>query len=272
MKRKIIRIDEAKCNGCGQCIPNSPEGAIKVIDGKARLVSDLFCDGLGACLGHCPQGAIETEEREAQPYDERKVIEVIASQGANTIAEHLDHLKSHGQDEFYRQATDYLREKGIPVPRAAQEKRQACGCPGAKVRSMTRERRVDAAFTPPQSELTHWPVQLNLVPPSAPFLRNAELLIAADCVPCAYPGFHSELLRGKVLLVGCPKFDDLEHYREKLTQILRQNDLRSVTYAHMEVPCCLGLLPLIKEAIAASGKKVPFRDVMITVSGEKIEE
>ena len=202
-KRKIIKIDEEKCNGCGLCMPNCPEGAIQIIDNKARLVSDLFCDGLGACIGYCPQGAITIEERDAQEYDEKEVI--------------------------------------VQSP---------CVCPGA-------------------TQLSHWPVQLMLVPAFAPYLDGADLLIAADCVPFAYPDFHRELLKGKTLIVGCPKLDDLELYREKLGQIFRSNEIKSITYAHMEVPCCFGLLPIIQEAIAQSGKKIPFQDVTITIRGEK---
>jgi NAD-dependent dihydropyrimidine dehydrogenase PreA subunit len=209
MKRKIVKIDETKCNGCGVCIPDCHEGAIKIIDGKARLVRDSACDGLGACLGACPQNAITIEEREA--------------------------------DEF-------------TAPRP-----EPCACPGASVQTFERG----------GTALTNWPVQLRLVPPIAPFLEDADLLIAADCVPCAYPGFHNDLLKGKVLLVGCPKFDDLGYYKEKLVQILRQNTIKSITYAHMEVPCCLGLLPVIKEAIALSGQASTFHDVIIGINGER---
>jgi ferredoxin len=201
-KRKIILINEEKCNGCALCIPNCPEGAIQIIDHKARLVSDLFCDGLGACLGHCPQGAITIEEREAVAYDEKKVKEHQA--GGNT-------------------------------------------------------------------ELSQWPVQLRLVPTHAPYFDQAHILIAADCVPFAYANFHQDLLKNKILLVGCPKLDDLALYAGKLKSIFTDNFIKSVTYAHMEVPCCFGLLAVIKEAISGSAKNIPFSDITISIKGEKLK-
>jgi NAD-dependent dihydropyrimidine dehydrogenase PreA subunit len=228
-KRKIIRIDEDKCNGCGECVPNCAEGALKIIGGKARLVSDVFCDGLGACLGHCPQGAITIEEREAEAFDEKKAHAHKAS--------------------------------GEKLP---------CGCPGSM--SMDLKRRSVKAQAPSgartESELSQWPVQIRLVPPEAPYFNGADLLIAADCVPFAYPDFHRDLLRGKAVLVGCPKLDDLEHYRDKIGRILKANAIKSVTYAHMEVPCCFGLIDVIKQAIAASGKKIPFSEVTVGIRGE----
>ena len=274
--RDIITIDEDRCNGCGLCVPNCPEGALRIIDGKARLVSDLFCDGLGACIGHCPEGAITIETRPAEPYDERRVMENIIEKGPSTIKAHLEHLKSHGADDFYAQAVACLEEKGIPVPDSAPEEPLPCGCPGSAVRDFkTREDEVapDAepeTLVPQQSQLTHWPVQLMLVPPFAPFLKNADLLIAADCVPFAYPGFHDRLLKGRALLVGCPKLDDAAHYQKKLTDIFSQNDIGSVTVAHMEVPCCSALTRLVKAAIEQSGKIVPFAEVTIGVQGDII--
>ncbi len=209
--KKII-IDEDKCVGCGLCIPQCRQGAIKIIDGKAKVFTEL-CDGAGACIGRCPQGAISFEEK-------------------------------------------------------AHEKKQACGCPSAHVMKLQKSHH-EAQPHVGISELTSWPVQLRLVPPQAPFLDNADILIAADCVPCAYPGFHSDLLKGKVLLVGCPKFDDLDLYQEKIISILKANRIKSITYAHMEVPCCLGLKPVIEESIRNSGKNVAFQDVVITIEGKK---
>ena len=251
-KRKIIKIDEEKCNGCGLCIPNCPEGALAIIDGKARLISDLFCDGLGACIGHCPQGAINIEEREATSYDEKKVMENIVKQGKNTIIAHLNHLKEHNEFSYLKEAMDYLMVKGIKVR------------PSDLVSAQHSE-------TARSGELKTWPIQLRLVPAFAPFLNNADILIAADCVPFAYADFHEDLLKGRILLVGCPKLDDIQYYKEKITQIVNNNDIRSITYAHMEVPCCFGLLPVIKEAIKASGKDVPFKDVTISIKGEKVK-
>lgn len=276
-KRKIIKIDQEKCNGCGNCIPNCPEGALQVIDGKARVISDLFCDGLGACIGHCPLGAIEIEEREAKPYDEKKVMENIVKQGDNTIKAHLKHLKDHGEEEFLRQAQEVLRKKKISVELDDKpEESLPCGCPGSKVMdlreepSCCEEAGLSAAQTPTQ--LRQWPVQITLVPPRAPYLKNADILIAADCVPFAYPDFHREMLKGKALLVGCPKLDDTDAYAAKLAQIIKENAPKSVTYAHMEVPCCYGLVGVIKEAIAASGRRVPFHDITVGIKGGVLEE
>lgn len=275
-KRKIIKIDEDKCNGCGLCIPNCPEGALQVIDGKARLISDLFCDGLGACIGHCPQEAITIEEREAEKYDEKKVMENIVKQGKNTIIAHLNHLKEHNEFGYLKEAMDYLVTKGIKVRPADlinTVSPSKGGCPGSKV---VDSRKKDASVEKAGaggcvSRLETWPVQLKLVPAFAPFLNGADILIAADCVPFAYADFHEDLLKGKVLLVGCPKLDDVSYYKEKISQMIRNNDIRSITYAHMEVPCCFGLLPAIKEAISGSGKNVPFEDVTISIKGERIK-
>ncbi|MFH1996983.1 MAG: 4Fe-4S binding protein [Candidatus Omnitrophota bacterium] len=279
-KRKIINIDEKKCNGCGVCIPNCPEGALQMIDGKARLISDLCCDGLGACIGHCPEGAITIEEREAEAYDERKVMDNIIPQGPNVIQAHLEHLKDHGQHEFLKQATDYLKEKkvALPAPGAGPHAHDGGhghgggGCPGSKLMDFTKKKKaaVAGAALGAASELNQWPIQIMLVPPFAPYLNNADLLIAADCVPFAYADFHQDLLKGKVLLVGCPKLDDVDLYKEKFTRILKDNNIRSVTCAHMEVPCCFGIVHAAKEAIAKSGKDVPFYDVTIGVQGDKL--
>lgn len=277
MKRNIIRIDEKKCNGCGDCIPNCPEGALQIIDGKARLISDLFCDGLGACIGHCPEGAITIEEREAQDYDERKVMTNIVKQGKNVIQAHLLHLKEHNQDKYFKEALDFLKEKRIDVA-PLQEKAHAhapgsSDCPGSKIMDFSKraKSKSSAANVSVQSELGQWPVQIMLVPPFAPYLNNADILIAADCVPFAYANFHQDLLKGKVLLVGCPKLDDIGVYEEKIAQILQQNEVKSITYAHMEVPCCFGLVGVINSAISASGKDVQFKEITISIKGEIID-
>ena len=264
-KRKIIKIDADQCNGCGLCLPNCPEGAIQIIDGKARLISDLFCDGLGACIGQCPQGAIAIEEREAQDYDERKVMEHIIKQGRNTIKAHLNHLKEHKAEEYFQQAIDYLKEKGLEIPLEEARSHEAhAACPGLKA--------IDLQDSGAKiSTLKNWPVQIMLVPPSAPYLKDASLLIAADCVPFAYADFHRELLRGKILLVGCPKLDDAIIYQDKISQILKNNKIKSVTYAHMEVPCCFGLIKIIKSAIEESQKDIPFTEVVISIKGERLK-
>ena len=240
-KRKIIKIDESKCDGCGVCIPNCPEGALKIINGKARLVREIFCDGLGACLGHCPKGAITIEERDAAAFDEKKV------------AAHMAHGHPH-------------------------HGHGGSGCPGARVVDMRGEDRGKIGGNKGEirgdkgaaSRLSNWPVQLMLVPPTAPYLKNADLLIAADCVPFAYADFHGDLLKGKALLAGCPKLDDIQYYKEKISEILKSNDIKSITYAHMEVPCCSGLIGVIEEAIAESGKKVPFKEAVIGIKGQRL--
>jgi len=277
-KRKIIRIDQDKCNGCGLCIPNCPEGALQIIDGKARLISDLFCDGLGACIGHCPEGAITVEERDSQEYDERKVMINIIKQGKNVIKAHLEHLKDHNQNQYLKQAIEVLKEKGIENPLAEDDKTKHqvnhfSGCPDSRMMDFSKaelENKTKAA-TGQASELRQWPVQIMLVPPFTPYLNNADLLIAADCVPFAYADFHADLLKDKVLLVGCPKLDDITVYEEKFTQILKQNNIKSITYAHMEVPCCFGMVAVIKSAIEASNKNVLFKEVVISIQGERLK-
>ncbi len=281
-KRKIINIDLKKCNGCGECIPNCPEGAIQIIDKKARLISDLFCDGLGACIGHCPRKAITIIEREAKEYDEPKVMTNIVKQGKNTIIAHLKHLKVHGQEQYLEQAWDFLKAKKVDIGLAGEtlhsENRHPAGgfsgCPGSRVMDFRKKegaaKKEKAAITT-ESELRQWPVQLMLVPAAAPYLRDADLLIAADCVPFAYPNFHEDFLQGKMLLIGCPKLDDAGIYEEKLSQIFKVNNVKSVTYVHMEVPCCFGLVGIIQSAIAKSGKDVPFKEVVISISGGKIK-
>ena len=278
-KRKIIKIDEDKCNGCGLCIPNCPEGALQIIDGKARLVSDLFCDGLGACIGHCPQDAINIEEREAGPYGEKEVMANIVKQGKNTIIAHLSHLKEHNEFGYLKEAMDYLKEKGVKINLEeiahAVHSGTGGGCPGSRMvdsRKKEKPEKGEVSSRKNESQLETWPVQLKLVPAFAPFLNGADILIAADCVPFAYADFHEDLLKGRILLVGCPKLDDVSYYKEKISQIIKNNDIKSITYAHMEVPCCFGLLPVIKEAISESGKKINFKDVNISVKGEKIKE
>ncbi len=276
VKRKIIEIDEEKCNGCGLCIPNCPEGALQIIDDKARLVSDLFCDGLGACIGTCPEGAIKIIEREAEPYDERKVMEKIVKQGKNVIKAHLEHLKEHGEEGYLREALDYLEESGVenPLGDESPEHQAAlpCGCPGSRVIDMRdKEERPSHSSThksKSESELRQWPVQLMLLPPSAPYFDEADLLIAADCVPFAYADFHNDFLQGKTLIIGCPKLDDIEFYQEKLTQIFKLNSVKSITLLHMEVPCCFGLRHAVEEALKESGKEIKLTVKVISVQGE----
>ncbi len=278
MKRNIIQIDENKCNGCGLCIPNCPEGALQIVDGKARLVSDLFCDGLGACLGQCPLGAISVEEREAEPYDERRVMENVAGQGANVVRAHLEHLRDHGETGYYQEAVAFLQEKGIPVPtdgKTISGNHHAGGCPGVAYRQIERggvstNSSGNSNFSQP-SHLRNWPVQLQLLNPNAPYLEGSDLLVAADCVPFAYANFHQRFLKDKVAIMFCPKLDrTIEEYVEKLAIIFKEKNIKSVSVAHMEVPCCSGAVSIVQKALVLSGTVIPFRQYTISINGEII--
>lgn len=270
MKRKIIKINEELCNGCGQCIPNCPEGALQIIDGKARLISDLFCDGLGACVGECPLGAIEITEREAEPYDERKVMENIVKQGKNVITAHLKHLKEHGEIKLFNEAMDYLKEKGIDNPLTENHIMHHRGCPSAKTISIKKsDRKRSDNNTRAESYLSNWPVQMKLISPYAPYFKNADILLAADCVPFAYANFHSDLLKDKAVIILCPKLDEsIDDYIDKLTEIIKVNELKSITVVHMEVPCCFGIVHIAKEAMKRVGKKIEIKDIIVSISGE----
>ena len=238
--RKIVKIDEEKCNGCGLCIPNCAEGALKIVDGKAKLISEKFCDGLGACLGQCPEEAIAVIEREAEEFDEKAVEAFL-------------HPKKEVSPE----------SKPQPAPAFT-------GCPSSRAMhfKVPESRTESISNTPSLSMLSHWPVQLKLVPVNAPYFQEADLLIAADCVPFAYPNFHQDFLKGKAVVVGCPKLDDIQFYKEKLTEIFKTNSIKSVTLPYMEVPCCFGLVKATEEAIAASGKNVPLKKVKIGLRGQ----
>jgi NAD-dependent dihydropyrimidine dehydrogenase PreA subunit len=276
MKRDMICIDEEKCDGCGACIPNCPEGAIQIIDGKARLVGEALCDGLGACVGFCPRGAMTVEKRDAEVYDERRVMANIIKQGMNVVAAHLKHLDDHGQTEYLNQGLDFLREQGVEPPDYKGQPQEAgapaCGCQGwtPPGREAAGERAAQTGSL--ESELRQWPVQLKLVPPKAPYFQNADILIAADCVPFAHGGFHSELLRDKAVIVFCPKLDEgIDAYVEKLSQIFRMNNVKSITIAHMEVPCCFGTDRVVEAALKASGKQIPVESKVVSVDGEVME-
>ncbi|MCK4717518.1 MAG: 4Fe-4S binding protein [Thermoplasmata archaeon] len=267
--RKIIKIDEEKCDGCGQCIPNCPEGALQMIDGKARLISDLFCDGLGECIGHCPRDAINVEERESEAYDERRVMGNIVKHGSNTIKAHLEHLLGHGEKELYVEAVAYLEEREMDVPEG-NEKHAECehdSCPGSQPISLA-GKEVKGSQDKRPSCLRQWPVQIMLVSQNAPHLDGANILLTADCVPFAYADFHNDFIKDHTVLVGCPKLDDAQFYEEKITAMFRDNDIRSVTCVRMEVPCCSGLVRLAKSAISASGKAIPFVEVVIGINGD----
>lgn len=299
MKRKIIRIDEEKCNGCGLCIPNCQEGALQIIDEKARLISDLFCDGLGACIGHCPEGAIEIIEREAEPYNERKVMEILVTKGRNTILAHLNHLRDHNEKDFLQEAINYIKENNIDMSPKENETKQtpgtfpniaaamkeehapsACGCPG----SMAMDFRIDEstiAVASPQaidpvnipSELKQWPVQLHLLNPQASYFKNADVVLAADCAAFAMGNFHATYLKGKSLAIACPKLDsNKESYIEKLTSMIADTRINSLMVVMMEVPCCGGLLQMAKLARENSKRNIPIKQAIISVQGEVLEE
>jgi len=222
-KRSIIEIDEELCDGCGQCVPACAEGALQVIDGKARLVAEKYCDGLGACLGECPTGALKVIEREVEAFDEEAVQAHVAEARAERPA-----------------------------------------CPSAQAQRLEPG---GAAPTRSASALTHWPVQIRLVPPTAPFLQGADLLVAADCVTVACANFHSEFLEGKVVMVGCPKFDDAELYVQRFADIFRSADVKSVTTVVMEVPCCQGLPAMVEKGMALAGKRVPLEKIVLSLQG-----
>jgi ferredoxin len=274
MKRKIIHIDEDMCDGCGECIPECPEGAIQIIDGKARLVSDLFCDGLGACLGSCPNDAITIEEREAEPYDERLVMERIVEGGPSLIEAHLRHLKDHGATDYLQEAVSYLEENGIDVPTITGGEAHACAgtCPGREARTLeTTEGEERAAST--ASRLGHWPVQLHLLSPIAPYFKEADVLLVADCVAYALAGFHDRFLAGKSIAIACPKLDsNKDAYIEKLRLMIDEAKINTLTVIKMEVPCCSGIVRLAQEAASRASRKVPIKSITVSIRGEIIDE
>lgn len=272
MKRQIIKIDAEKCDGCGECVPDCPEGAIQMIDGKARLISDMFCDGLGACIGNCPTGAITTEEREAEPYDEAKVMENIIPAGANTIKAHLKHLNDHGLDKYVNQAVQILISKGIDIP-DFREAPSACasgGCPGSAAQSIDRDSSGGAgSYGTLQSELKHWPVQLHLINPNDPSFDNADLLVCADCVPFAFANFHEKFVKGKRLVMLCPKLDQgIERYISKLAAIFKEKNIKSVTVVRMEVPCCGGIEVIVQKALEIAGVSKMVRLTVVGIDGK----
>lgn len=245
--RKIIDIDETLCDGCGNCVPSCAEGALQIVDGKAKIVADFYCDGLGACVGECPTGALRIIERKADEFDE-KAVEARLQEKA-------------GEEK--------------PRDRGSKELTMACGCPSSHIQSFSRPERdaTPADSIPKQgadSALSHWPVQIHLVPSTAPFLKGADLLVAADCTPVAYPNFHRDFLKGKAVMVGCPKFDDAEAYIEKFADIFKTADIKSVTVVVMEVPCCHGLPIIVEEGMKRAGKEIPSEKIVISPRGEVI--
>lgn len=281
MKRTVIKIDEEKCNGCGLCVEGCHEGALQLIDGKARMVSDLYCDGLGACIGECPVGAIELEEREAAPYDEYAVMERIAPKGEKTIRAHLLHLKAHNEMELLKQGLQYLEEKNISIDMNGLTDNEnpapagkACGCPGGKEMSFASKcDSSEASATETPSQLRQWPVQLHLLNPQAGYLKNADVVLAADCTAYAFGDFHRRFMKNHVVAIACPKLDNgLDSYVEKLTEMIDLSNINTLTVVIMEVPCCGGLIQLAKKAAANAQRKIPIKKVMIGIQGEIFKE
>lgn len=238
VKRRIVQINEELCDGCGICVPACAEGAIQVVEGKARLKAERYCDGLGACLGECPKGALEVVEREAEEFDEE------------AVEEHLQTLRTQAEPAM------------------------ACGCPSSQIQSFEPGKSCEQSNQPLQqrspmgSALTHWPIQVRLVPPNAPFLRGADLLVVADCSALAYPEIHKDFLEGRVVLMGCPKFDDASLYVERFKEIFAKAGVKSVTVLTMEVPCCQGLPMMVRKGMELAGKSIPLEQVVISTRGE----
>ncbi len=275
MKRNIIKIDEEKCNGCGQCVTGCPEGAIQMVNGKARLVSENYCDGLGACIGDCPVGAISLEERETIPYSEALVMENMIRQGEDVVRKHLEHLLEHKEMELYDEAMDILAAKGINIEPETQHQpvhhhaHHGHGCPGSMNRLLQKNAEpVKKAEAPAGfSRLNQWPVKLKLLSPESPvFSGGVDLLVSADCAPYANGNFHEEFLNGRIMVTFCPKLDPyIDEYREKLAAILTNHDIKSVTIARMEVPCCGGVAALVQEAVKRSGKNIPVEQRIVKI-------
>jgi len=310
MIREIIKIDEELCNGCGLCVPGCPEGALQIIDGKARLVSDLMCDGLGACIGECPEGAITIEKREADAYDEVKVIQIIAKQGKNTTIAHLKHLKEHGEFDYLKQAVGWLSTHTDDLDFDFAEVRNVVhnfqpgsshghiqehqskhepvsvhsfhggGCPGSQTMDFREPKLAfgtlapDFAKVPKQSsELRQWPVQMHLISPNAPYFRNADVVLAADCVAFTLGDFHQTWLKGKSLAIACPKLDSQQEiYLQKLVAMIDQAQINTLTVMIMEVPCCGGLLQMAKAAVNQAQRKIPVKRVVVGIKGDILKE
>lgn len=242
LKRKIIEIDEERCNGCGQCVISCAEGALAIVDGKAKVISDNLCDGLGACVGECPEDALRIIDREAEAFDEEAVEAHLAAQQA--------------------------KEKPL-------EKVMACGCPSTQIQSFKPCPSAQIKIRPntgQASTLSHWPVQIKLIPPNAPFLKGADLLVVADCVPVAFPSLHQEMLQGKAIMIGCPKFDDADEYIEKFEAFFKTAGIKSITTIVMEVPCCSGLPMMVLKGRKKAGSHLPVNQIVVSTRGQILEE
>lgn len=280
MKRTIIKIDESLCNGCTACVQGCHEGALQIIDGKARMISDLFCDGLGACIGECPVGAIELEEREAEPYDEYAVMQRIAPKGEKTIRAHLLHLKDHNETTFLQQGLDYLKKHNVQInmegmtgKHQREESHNRHGCPGKREISFAP---LNSPFNPANiqaSQLRQWPVQLHLLNSGASYFQNADVVLAADCSAYAYGNFHERFLKNHILAIACPKLDsNKDIYIDKLAAMIDHANINTLTVVIMEVPCCNGLLQIALQAVENTKRKLPVKKAVISIQGEILKE
>jgi ferredoxin len=289
MKRTIIKIDDKLCDGCGDCVNGCHEGALQMIDGKAKLVSELYCDGLGACIGECHTGAITLEEREAEPYEEIAVMDRLSTEGEKVIMAHLKHLKDHNEMGFFKQAVEYINLNALKVDLSKLNENnkpmfsiqnnenhapQGGGCPGS--RNMTFDNAGSAGNDSDvnlKSQLTHWPIQLHLANPMASHFAGSDVVLAADCVPFSMANFHGKYLKDKKLIIACPKLDSNKQvYVEKLINMIDGSKINTLTVVIMEVPCCSGLLQLAKTATDAAQRKVPLKCAVISIGGDVLEE
>lgn len=277
MLREIIKIDEDKCDGCGACVPSCHEGAIQVIDGKARLISDLFCDGLGACIGHCPTGAITIEKREAEPYDEIKVMDIMITKPDNVIKAHLIHLFEHNEKELLSQALEYLKskDKNIQVDFENKQKEESNnqGCPGSKMINLNvlkpkAPKTIKEAKN--ESQLEQWPVMLHLVNPNASYFKNKELVIMSTCGPVASANVHKEYLAGRAVVIACPKLDNTEPYIDKLSGIFTIAGVKKAIIVRMEVPCCGGLSQMAMISAMRDNLNLTLEEHTLSLEGELI--
>lgn len=289
MIREIVKIDEDLCNGCGDCVPNCHEGALQIIDGKARLISELMCDGLGACLGHCPQGAITIEKREADEYDEVVVISQMIKSGKATVFAHLKHLQEHGETGFLNEALTWIKANRDSMPFKISEVHEllhgqkeheheaagaGCGCAGSAPQSFNvAGLKMAAPVGEVTSELTQWPVQMHLINPAASYFNGADLLVAADCAAFSYGNFHNDYIKGRKLVIACPKLDQgKDIYLQKLTRLIDEARVNTITVVIMEVPCCGGLSQLVQIATQNASRRVPVKEVVIGIRGDVLSE
>lgn len=290
MIREIIKIDDELCNGCGNCVPNCHEGALQIIDGKARLVSELMCDGLGACIGHCPEGAITIEKREADAYDEIATISQMVKQGKATLFAHLKHLQDHNETGYLQQALDFIKSNRDAMPfeisevnnllQKGNEENTAdggCatgGCPGSAPMAFNAGGlKMAAPATEVPSELSQWPVQMHLINPAASYFQGADLLVAADCAGFAYGNFHNDFMKDRKMVIACPKLDQgTDIYVQKLVKLIDQSRVNTITVVIMEVPCCGGLSQMVKMATQMASRKVPVKEVVIGIKGDILSE